>query len=81
MKVNKTDFWDSNYYKNVPLTEKMIETAERELGIDLPHAFLDLLRVQNGGYTKGFVFPMTVKTSWSHNHIPLTELFGIVIDE
>lgn len=79
--MNKADFWDSNYYNNPPLTKEMIVTAEKELGVVLPEAFLGLLRVQNGGYTRGFAYPMTVKTSWSHNHIPLTELFGIVINE
>ncbi|WP_197494058.1 SMI1/KNR4 family protein [Lewinella sp. 4G2] len=51
--------------------------AEQELGVDLPELFIDLLKVQNGGYTKGFAYPMTIETSWSKNHIPLYELFGI----
>jgi hypothetical protein len=76
-----TDFWDSNYYDNPPLTDKMIQQAENELGVKLPDSFLDLLKIQNGGYTKGFSFPMTIKTTWADNHVPLTEMFGIVLDK
>jgi hypothetical protein len=81
MTINKNDFWDSNYYNNPPLTDKMIEQAESELGVKLPDSFLDLLKIQNGGYTKGFAFPITEKTSWADNHVPLTELFGIVLEK
>jgi hypothetical protein len=81
MAINTNEFWDSNYYNNPPLTDKMIIQAENELGVKLPDTFLDLLKVQNGGYTKGFAFPMTIKTTWAANHVPLTELFGIVLDK
>ncbi|MFA0961559.1 SMI1/KNR4 family protein [Roseivirga sp. BDSF3-8] len=81
MTINKAEFWDLNYYENPPLTDKMIKQAEAELGVKLPDSFLDLLKIQNGGYTKGFAFPMTKKTTWSDNHVPLTELFGIVLDK
>lgn len=81
MAINKGEFWDSNYYNNPPLTDKMIQQAEAELGVILPKSFLDLLKIQNGGYTKGYTYPMTKKTTWSNNHVPLTELFGIVLDK
>ncbi len=76
-----TNFWDCNYYNNPSLTDEMIKQAENELGFKLPDTFIDLLKVQNGGYTKGFAFPMTIKTSWAINHVPLSELFGIVLDK
>ena len=79
MIINITEFWNSNYYNNPPLTDKMIQQAETELGVQLPDSFLDLLKIQNGGYTKGFAYPMTTKTTWSDNHVPLTEMFGIVL--
>lgn len=81
MTINMTEFWDSNYYDNPPLTDKMIQQAENELGVILPVSFLDLLKIQNGGYTKGYAFPMIKKTTWADNHVPLTELFGIVLDK
>ncbi len=80
MGISKNEFWDTNYYNNPPLTEDMILTAEKTLGVKLPARLIELLQIQNGGYTKGFVFPMTQKTSWSDDHVSLTELFGIVTD-
>lgn len=74
----KTDFWSSEYSINPPLTDEMVLFAEKELGVKLPSLLIDLLKVQNGGYTKGFVFPTITPTSWSENHIPFSELYGIV---
>ena len=81
MAISKYEFWDDNYYKHPPLTEETIAIAEKTLNVKLPAQFIELLKVQNGGYTKGFVFPMTQKTTWAENHVPLFELFGIVTDK
>jgi hypothetical protein len=78
MAINKAEFWDTNYYNHPPLTANMIATAEAILNVKLPTLLIDMLKIQNGGYTKGFAYPMTVKTTWAENHIPLSELFGIV---
>jgi hypothetical protein len=80
MSINKSEFWDSNEY-NHPLTEDMVNFAEEMLNVKLPNLLIELLKIQNGGYTRGFVFPMTKKTTWAENHVPLSELFGIVTDE
>lgn len=71
-------FWGNNYYDNPPLTNELVEKAEQELKVKLPEALINLLRIQNGGYTKGFAFPMSVCTTWAEDHVPLTELSGIV---
>ena len=39
-------------YLQPKLTEKRILSAEKKLGFRLPKAFLDLLKVQNGGYIR-----------------------------
>ena len=75
------NFWDSNYFKHPQLTDEMISIAENILKVKLPTLLLDLLKIQNGGYTKGFAYPMTVKTTWAENRVPLSELFGIVTDK
>jgi hypothetical protein len=80
MAVAMKDFWGSNYYKHPPLTNEMVAVAERLLGVRLPSEYLALLRLQNGGYTRGFAFPMTQRTTWADDHVPLSELFGIVTD-
>ncbi|MDI9868969.1 SMI1/KNR4 family protein [Flectobacillus roseus] len=81
MTIHKADFWDNNYYNHPPLTDDMVSTAETLLKVKLPTILIDLLKIQNGGYTKGFAYPMTVKTTWSESHVPLSELFGIVTDQ
>lgn len=77
--INTEDFWDSNYYNHPDLTDEMIEIAEKKLNVKLPNSYINLLKVMNGGYTKGFAFPMS-HISWS-NHILLDSLNGIVIDD
>ena len=73
-------FWRSNYYEHPPLTDEMVSTAEEQLGVKLPAEYLALLRLQNGGYTHGFGFPMTQPTTWAKDHVPLNDVAGIVTD-
>lgn len=77
MAFDPTRFWSTDYYKNPPLTDSMVADAEERLGVALPEEYVALLRLQNGGYTRGFGHPMTQHTSWSDNHVPLNELNGI----
>ena len=76
--MRPSDFWGSNYYEHPPLTEEVISTAEALLGHRLPIAMLELLRVQNGGYTQGFAHPMNQPTTWAKDHVPLDDLAGIL---
>lgn len=78
MAIDKNKFWGDNYYNNPSLTDNMVLVAEKMLQVKLPPLFIELLKIQNGGYTKGFAFPMNTTTTWAENHVPLSELFGIV---
>jgi len=80
MAIDMREFWRSNHYSHPPITDDMIATAELQLGVRLPAEFLELLEIQNGGYTKGFAFPMSQPTSWAEDHIPLSHLAGIITD-
>jgi hypothetical protein len=80
MSVPMNEFWGNNYYKHPPLTEKMISDAERKLGVKLPAELIELLKLQNGGYTNGLIYLTTKATSWSDTHVPLEDLNGIVAD-
>ena len=80
MAIPADEFWGSNYYENPPLTDDAISQAESQLGVTLPDEYLRLLRKQNGGYTKRFAFPMTQRTSWAEDHVPLDAMAGIVND-
>ena len=80
MAVAADKFWRSNFYKHPPLTDEMVAVAERELGVKLPAEYVALLRIQNGGYTYGFGFPTSERTTWAEDHVPLRDLAGIVTD-
>lgn len=78
--IHATGFWEANYYNHPALTAGMVSEAEQLFRVRLPSLLLELLAIQNGGYTRGFAFPMQEKTSWAKDHVPLPELFGIVTD-
>ena len=53
MTINiKKNFWDENYYNHPMLEDYMITQAEKILKVTLPESLIDLLKIQNGGYTK-----------------------------
>lgn len=79
--IDLRDFWGSNYYEHPPLTSPALAEAERVLGVSLPAELVELLRIQNGGYTRGFMHPMSERTTWAEDLVPLHELFGIVDPE
>lgn len=79
MPVRPKDFWGSNFYKNPPLTDEMLGAAERQLGVRLPKRYVELLRIQNGGYTRElFAAPLVDGSSRLQDHVTLSELNGIV---
>jgi hypothetical protein len=71
-------FWLSNYYAHPTLTESAVAEAQRILGLTLPPELIELLAVQNGGYTQGFAHPMRQRTTWAEDHVPLDDLSGIL---
>lgn len=72
-----SDFFDaSTHYTGPRLTEAMIAAAEQTLGYKLPAAYLQLLRVKNGGCPKRQCCP-TSGTHWSDNHVRVVTIFGI----
>lgn len=81
MKIDITSFWSKENEDRPSLIGEMIVFAEKDLNVKLPQLLIDLLTIQNGGYTSGFVFPMAQQTSWSPNHIPLFELYGIITEK
>jgi hypothetical protein len=78
--VTPSDFWSTNYYYHPPRTDIALARAERILRVRLPAELIELLRIQNGGYTKGFIHPMTQPTTWAKDHVPLHDLSGIIVE-
>ena len=76
----KAKFWSSGADGVRPnLTVEMVRAAEQTLGVRLPSALLDLLRIQNGGAVAAAwdAFPMAEPNSWSETHVPFDMLMGI----
>jgi hypothetical protein len=55
----------------------MIAGIEATFRVRLPVRYVELLKIQNGGYTRGFVFGTHQSTSWAKDHVPVSELAGI----
>jgi cell wall assembly regulator SMI1 len=70
---------DGEYGVQPPLTNETVREAEHVLGVTLPSALLDLLRVQDGGVVAADhdAFPTSQPTSWSQGHVPFDALMGI----
>ena len=79
MKINITDFWTKEHYINPPLTDEAVLNAEIFFNVKFPDLLIRLLKIQNGGYNKGFVFPMAVPTSYDENCVPFPDMNGIVL--
>ncbi|QUQ68515.1 SMI1/KNR4 family protein [Kutzneria sp. CA-103260] len=76
----KAVFWGGGTYAvQPPLTDEAVLQAQDLLGVTLPAALLDLLRVQNGGIVAcgRRRFPTSAPTSWADDHVPVTDLMGI----
>jgi len=73
-------FWgNGDYGTQEPLTASTITAAEQQLGGVLPAELLQLLRIRNGGPVADAwaAFPTNEPTSWSADHVPFDQLFGI----
>ncbi|MDG5471325.1 SMI1/KNR4 family protein [Jeotgalibacillus sp. ET6] len=68
---------ENDYFKLEPLTTKAIEKAEKMLKVKLPAAYIDLLKLQNGGMIIYNAFPVNVQTSWGEDYIHIEHILGV----
>lgn len=59
------------------LTDDMIINAEKKLGVKLPSSYIELCKIQNGGYITYDAFPTSVPTGWADDHISVDHIRGI----
>ncbi|WP_244410568.1 SMI1/KNR4 family protein [Parageobacillus thermoglucosidasius] len=73
------NIWREGYdnYKLDTLTDEAVEKAEEILKVKLPKSYINILKVQNGGYIKFNSYPCNVPTSWANNHINVEHIWGI----
>ncbi len=75
-------FWkESDYatreYVGEKLTDELLASIEVELGYQLPRAYVELMRVQNGGIPVNVNHRTQEPTSWANDHIAITGIYGI----
>lgn len=70
------NIWDIDKEK-VKLTDAMVKNAEKKFGVKLPNTYIDLCKIQNGGYITNQDFPTTVPTSWAEDHVNVEYINGI----
>ena len=74
-------FWDgsTDYGVQPPLTDQLVQQAQRTLEVTLPASLVTLLRRQNGGRVAAGLgaFPTSAPTSWANDHVPFEYLIGI----
>lgn len=76
----KPRFWDesSDHGVEAPLTDAALAEAEAKLGVRLPAAFVELLRVRNGGNVAREFRRFPVRgTSWAEDHVGFEDVRGI----
>ncbi len=77
-----SDFWDNDdyalkeYVSKKP-SDELIKTIEKELGFKLPIAYIEMMKVQNGGIPFNCCYPTNEPTSWSEDHIAISGIYGI----
>lgn len=70
-------FNEETYYTGPPLSDVLVASAERELGVTLPAAYLRVLRFRNGGALARESFPTPFATSWADDHFAVRAILGI----
>jgi hypothetical protein len=64
-----------------PVDDVLVRWAEKKLGRQLPPSLVELLRQQNGGYLRRWLFPTVVKNYSGDGFVPVDYLAGISRDE
>mgnify|MGYP003418666911 FL=1 len=62
------------------LTDDMTINAEKQPGVKLPISYIELCKIQNGGYIIYDAFPTSVPTGWADDHIRVDHIIGIEKD-
>lgn len=80
------DFWnDSDYSKNEYISESPVEEiiskVEEEIQYKLPKAYVELMKLHNGGLVNKCYYKIKTSTSWAEDHIAIDGIYGIGFDK
>ncbi|WP_326982112.1 SMI1/KNR4 family protein [Chryseobacterium sp. MYb264] len=73
---NESSYSERDYIEEFP-DDEMIASIEKELGYKLPAAYIELMKIQNGGLVDKSCFPTTEHNSWADDHVAITGIMGI----
>lgn len=59
------------------VSDSKIKEAEKELDVNLPDTYIDLIKQQNGGVIKKNAFKVEFSNVWDENHIYVNFIYGI----
>ncbi len=75
--MDLNNLWkESGYYAEkctgAPLTDEMVAEAEKKLGYKLPQAYIELMKIQNGGKLR--------RNVWKHEDVDKTTVYEVVTE-
>ncbi len=73
---NDTEYAVAHYVEERP-TDERIYSIEQELGYKLPAAYIELMKLHNGGTPTNCCFPIIDETSGAEYHCQITGIMGI----
>ena len=76
------DVWEQSEYSRKeyeaePVTDNLVSAVEAKLGYRLPVSYVALMQTQNGGLLTRTCHGTTQRTSWAHDHVGITGIYGI----
>ncbi|WP_409303924.1 SMI1/KNR4 family protein [Peribacillus sp. SCS-155] len=71
--------WEEHIDDNLKgeLNEETLQKVERQLQVDLPESYINLMKKRNGFYLTKKYYPTTIPNSWGKNSVYVNELYGI----
>jgi len=71
------EFESEGDFTGPEVNDEMISSAESRLGVQLPRAYVELLRVRNGGVPVRRCCPVAFPSSWADDHIAISAILGV----
>ncbi len=80
--VDFSAFWDDSEYSLreyvcEPPSDELIASVEADLGYQLPSAYIELMKMHNGGTPCKTCYRTRVPTSWASDHVAITGIYGV----
>jgi hypothetical protein len=72
------NFWKGKKpLAETPLTAGLVKEVQKRLGYTLPQAYVELMKVQNGGTPRNCAYPTKGRASREASHVWIRQIYGI----